>query len=72
MNHFVHSEDVSVHAAGEFVADASELRLPVGVFPEELDTDMGNGCKFIRFSLTDECAVYRQLAGSIELTVFNE
>lgn len=56
----------------EFVVEASELKLAPGDWPEAISTDMGNGLDFIRQSLNDERAVYRQLCGCIDLTILND
>jgi hypothetical protein len=52
-----------------FVAEASEIGLPVGVFPPTLRTDIGNGQPFVRVNARCDAegdiweVVYRQLLG---------
>lgn len=57
----------------EFVVEASGLRLPPGVWPAELPTDLGNGRPFIR--VYPDCEggwVYSQANGCISLHVLND
>lgn len=53
-------------------ADASDLGLPVGEFPQQIGTDLGNGQPFICTSVNVERATYWQTHGCLELTVFND
>lgn len=57
-----------------FQADASDLGLPVGYFPPQLPTSMGNKLPFVLEYVKDNGGyfVYRQTAGCMMLTVFND
>lgn len=68
-----HCQEWQLHS---FSADASELGLQPGNFPEEMQTSMGNGNVFIKtkenkvgWNIT--YADYTQLWGNITLRVFN-
>jgi hypothetical protein len=55
-----------------FVAEASDLRLAPGHFPEFIKTNMGNRLDFALSSVCHDQAVYRQKLGCIQLTIFND
>ena len=63
------AREIEVH---KFHADASDLGLPPGSFPEFLDTNLGNGNCFIRSNLFETHTTYRQELGCITLTVWND
>ena len=73
---------VSHHNATEqeihhFYADASDLCLPPGEFPEELNTVLGNCLPFQRQSVRSVdgdigCVDYEQANGCLRLTIFND
>jgi hypothetical protein len=56
----------------EWSADASELGLPPGQWPRSLRTQLGNGLSFTLVRLADDRATYRQTAGCLVLTVWND
>lgn len=64
--------DVTVVDTLRYSSFASDLRLAPGTFPLTLPTPMGNGLDFMLIKQTADKAVYRQLAGCIELIVFND
>ena len=60
-------------STNRLVSDASELGLPAGQFPKQLEAvDIGNRLPFTLTSVTEELAVYEQVSGCITLTVFND
>jgi hypothetical protein len=63
---------VSVAELHSFYSDASDLGFAVGSWPKSVSTDMGNGLPFLLWSVSDECAIYRQSNGVIVLRVFND
>ena len=54
-----------------YVAEASDLGFPVGDYPRQLETTMGNGLPFLLWSRTESYSIYRQANGVITLRVFN-
>lgn len=65
-------DDVSVVDILRYSVFASDLGLKPGPFPLTLPTLMGNCMAFMLIKQTADKAVYRQSAGCIELTVFND
>jgi hypothetical protein len=67
--------ETSVH---QFAAGASDLRFPVGEWPTQLPTSLGNRLPFLLTKIDKDVegdvryAVYYQCNGCIELTVFND
>ena len=59
--------------AHRFIVDASDLGLPPGFFPRTIDTDMGNGQRFVLVG-ADRAGgrLYEQQWGCITLTVAND
>ena len=55
-----------------FVAEASDLGLPPGVWPDAFTTDLGNGQRLVRVDLDDGRGLYRQSLGCIELAIYND
>ena len=55
-----------------FIAEASELRWPVGHVPRVLTTDLGNGGELLLVSCDEDQFEYRQKHGRVSLTVFND
>lgn len=61
-----------------FVAEASELRLPVGVWPLRIDTSLGNGQPLERQTKKVDAdgdilyVRYRQRFGCVNLKIFND
>jgi len=55
-----------------WTTEASCLGLPVGKFPQQIETDLGNGQPFLCTSVTAERATYRQNYGCLELTIYND
>jgi hypothetical protein len=65
------------HGGFEFSAEASELRLSVGEWPERFETSLGNGMPLIRTSkkVRDGDLLYvryNQELGCMTLIVFND
>lgn len=57
----------------QFCVEASDLRLPPGEFPPVLDTDLGNGLRFVLHHVENGGThVYRQEGGCIALFVLND
>lgn len=59
--------------SARFIAEASELGLPPGVWPCEVATDLGNGrpCKLIGVQ-PDGTHVYRQEFGVTRIAILND
>jgi hypothetical protein len=55
-----------------FVAEASDLGLRPGEWPDALTTDLGNKLRLIRVALDDGRALYRQDLGCVELAILND
>jgi hypothetical protein len=69
----VTSKQCTEYETHRFSAEASELGLPPGFWPHELETDMGNKQPFVAIRrLEDGGVVYAQRFGCIELKVFND
>lgn len=73
--------EVAVHSSMEeglsFIADASELRLPPGKFPESffVSPKMGNGKEFSLFTInmTDGGSrLYYQVSGYTQIRIMND
>jgi hypothetical protein len=62
----------------QYVAEASEIGLAPGMWPNQLQTSLGNGRPFLLHKLERDrdgdiyLARYRQELGSITLRVFND
>jgi hypothetical protein len=65
-------EQVTEYDVHQFSAEASDLQLPVGKYPQQIPTNMGNGLPFILRSACDDYVIYRQANGCITLRVFND
>lgn len=75
--HPIDTDDVMEHQPHHFTAEASELGLPVGVFPQHLKTTLGNGQDFYAYhdELRDGDRLwvdYHQGNGCIKLRVYND
>jgi hypothetical protein len=62
-----------VHTPHDFITEASDIGLPPGTWPEQLDVvDIGNNLP-LRIASRDETgAVYKQIAGCVVVKVFND
>jgi hypothetical protein len=74
---FITYDIVNEDAPGMFSADASELELSAGLWPEQLATTMGNGLALVRHCVDIRdgellSVEYRQASGSIRLRVYND
>jgi len=69
---FITLADVTEFAPNEFWADASDLGLPPGTWPETLETDLGNKLKLRRIALDEGRGLYRQDFGCVELSIMND
>ena len=59
------------------ISDASDLGMAPGVWPQGLETDLGNGTPFIRMNALERegevvYTTYMQMGSSILLKVFND
>lgn len=63
--------EIRAHA---FHVDASTLGLRPGEWPAALDTNLGNGQRFVRdgFRYEGEACLYRQELGALTLLVLND
>lgn len=68
------TEEIVEPGLGEarFCVDASAIGLNPGEWPERLPTNMGNKLDFFAHGVLNDTRVYRQVAGCIELLVFND
>ena len=71
------SADVAEYEAHKFSAEASELGLKPGEWPEHLPTTLGNTLDFKRHVPTMHfgevaAVMYHQIGGCISLKVFND
>lgn len=71
------SANAQEHEVHRFSADASELGLPPGSWPKAIATTLGNGLNFVFAGADREggelrSVTYRQVAGCIELEIFND
>lgn len=55
-----------------FSAFASDLGMQPGYFPDEIETNIGNGEPFIRIRLDSIGGAYKQRLGCAFLTIFND
>lgn len=64
---------VTETSAFTFVADASDLGFEVGVIPNSLESDLGNG-GLLFYTGTDEhgIATFKQIHGCLTLRVLND
>lgn len=65
------------NAALDYFTDASTLGLPPGQWPGRIATELGNRQPFVFVRLVNDgdsasAAIYRQLCGCVNLTVFND
>ena len=65
-------EMVTEYETHKFVTEASQIGLPPGRFPRQIDTELGNRMAFILRSANDEAAQYAQANGCISLTILND
>lgn len=63
------AREFSPHA---FVSEASELGLPPGMWPDVLETDLGNRLLLFRVAVDDVGARYRQEFGCVRLSILND
>jgi hypothetical protein len=56
----------------DWSADASDLGWPAGYWPRTVRTQLGNGLSFVLSTVTADRATYRQTAGCLLLTVWND
>lgn len=57
-----------------FVAEASDIGIPPGGWPTLMDTEVGNGCPLVLQELkyNGQVAVYHQMCGCMQVSVFND
>ena len=68
-------EDVTTTQVMQLIADASDLRLPVGLFPREIKFSqfVGNGYPFMLYQFDPQGhALYIQKMGSLTLRILND
>jgi hypothetical protein len=70
----VEDETVCEMHPHHFFTEASSLRLPVGQFPNRIETNLGNGQPFflVQKDRDGRAYHYRQEFGNVELTVYND
>jgi hypothetical protein len=68
----INLRDVSEFEAHRFSTEASSLRWPVGYFPSEVATDLGNQQPLQLQRMDDYVAVYQQQAGCVQVLVYND
>lgn len=70
----IDSSNATEYECHHFEAEASELGFPPGQFPIQIATRLGNKLDFHMLEARLPCGgvKYRQLAGCIELRVFND
>ena len=67
----IDSTNAHEYECHHFIAGASMLELPPGNWPRTIETTLGNGQPFVRYSLDEAGAKYTQLLGCIHLSVLN-
>jgi hypothetical protein len=78
MAHFLNKTQVTAVDQHRFIIEASDIGLRPGLFPEELDTDLGNRQQLYKVRhLIDEDneflgVVYKQRFGTVEVHVLND
>jgi hypothetical protein len=65
-------DQVREHAPHQFVACASDLGWPPGMWPASVGTDIGNGHPFVLHSTQESHATYVQNFGCVTLDVLND
>ena len=65
-------DQVMAHTTFHFIAEASELEWSPGFFPDKVDTDIGNQQPLVLKECNSQMALYSQVAGCIEVTVYND
>lgn len=68
----INREQVMEHTTFHFVGEASELGWSPGFWPDQVDTNLGNGNPLELKQIDEERALYSQVAGCIEVTVYND
>jgi hypothetical protein len=68
----VTSENTVETGEFEFTANASDLGISPGSYPEMLSTTLGNKIHFRLAEHNEEFAIYEQLLGCISLKLFND
>lgn len=56
----------------KFNAEASELGMAPGELIDVIETDYGNSLPFVLISRNDYAFEYKQVAGAITLTIYND
>lgn len=57
----------------KYVAEASELGIPVGKWPAQIETELGNMLPFDLIKIDESGgAIYQQRLGILKLTVLND
>lgn len=59
-------------AVHQFYADASDLGVPPGPYPQSLSTNLGNGQPFVLQRYVPGAGLYKQSMGCITLHMFND
>lgn len=63
---------VSEMTPHHFVTEASILALPVGKFPKQIETEIGNGNPLVLNKWDGQEFTYTQSLGCVQLTIFND
>ena len=71
---FIDREKFQEYMPHTFVADASELGFPIGQWPRQFETNLGNGQPMVASRPMDsgKGIVYFQWLGCVEVTVYND
>jgi len=72
--HVVNKDRLLDHEKGHYSCEASEIELPVGIWPQTIVVapPIGSGRVFERYGITPYAVYYRQNQGSIVITVYND
>lgn len=68
----INRAQVMEHTTHHFTTEASDLGWPPGHWPDRVETDLGNGQSLVLKQINSEQALYEQVAGCIEVTVYND
>ena len=66
------NDNASEYKTHDWTADASELGLPPGYFPDSIECSLGNEQDLHLCNVDGFTATYRQESGCIRLTIFND
>lgn len=73
--HKITKDNATEQDPGMFYTEASDIELPPGIWPDTLETSLGNGQPLRRLPINQEdikFVVYQQPETEIQVTVFND